>query len=308
MLPKDRATIVFGEGGSGKSYIAALLGLSLASGKQVFPGWEPVKPGKVLVLDWEADREEWNERLLLLAAGAGLAVEDFAPRMRYRSCITSLVDQVEELAKYVKDEGIDLVIVDSVGMASPGAREGTDANEGALQLFRGLRLLRCTALLVDHVSKQGKESANGAKDPYGSIFKTNLARQTWEVRREDPEGEEQATAELVLVNRKVNNGPRRNPIGCRITYAENEVRFVRSDLEDVAESLQGSIPAAVQIKGVLLRTPRMTKTELAEGLPSLTKSNLDKTLDRLVRRGEVGKDSTGRYTVVFHAKEDSGDF
>ena len=308
MLPKDRATIFFGEGGSGKSYFGALLTLTIASGREVFPGWRPQRPGKVLVLDWEADREEWNERLLLIAAGAGIDPEEFAGRVRYRSCITSLVDQVEELSKIVKDEGIDLVVVDSVGMASPGAREGTDANEGALALFRGLRLLRCTCLLVDHVNKASKENASGARDPYGSIFKTNLARQTWEVRREDPEGESN-TASLLLINRKVNNGPRRDPVSVVITYDDDSVTFERGELDEVSDALAVSVPSKIKIEALLKREGWQTKAEIADAMPEVKDPTLRAALAAGIRKGWLVKDpNRERYGLVARTKVDDSDF
>ena len=308
MLPKDRATIIFGPGGSMKSYFAAVLALTVASGEEVLPGWKTDRPGKVLVLDWEADRQEWNERLLMIAEGADIDIAEAATRLRYRSCVVSFPDQVEELTKYVKDEGIALVIVDSVGMASPGAREGTDSNEGTLQLFRALRLLRVTALLVDHVSKDGAGKESGAKDPYGSIFKTNLARQTWEVRRDDPEGEGQTDVDVVLVNRKVNNGPRRDPLGVRLSFSEDRVTFSRTDLDQVSEALSSAIPAGIQIEQYLLRNGTSSKGDIGEGLPGVTDANLTKTLNRLVTRGKLRRDAQSRYSVVTHIGEDSGDF
>jgi hypothetical protein len=306
MLPRDRATILFGPGGSGKSYFGALFAIAVATGRSVFPGWDTTRAGNVLILDWEADREEWNDRLWLVAEGAGVDPDEYRGRIRYRSCLTSLTDQVEELVKYVRDERIDLVIVDSVGMASPGAREGTDANEGALQLFRALRLLRTTALLIDHVSKQGAGSENGAKDPYGSIFKTNLARQTWEIKRDDTT-EDSPTADLVLTNRKVNNGPKRNPIGVRITYEDRAVVFERTDLSEMAESLQAAIPVTTKIKSALLREGWLTKEALVEETGA-AEPTVRQSLLRLTKHGVIVKGPGNQYGMAARTKEDSGDF
>lgn len=177
MLPRDRATIVFGQGGTGKSFLAAAVAVSVATGLPVVQGWHIGTPGPVLVLDWEADSDEWNDRVAMVAHG----IDSHPPLIHYRNCIGSLADQVEDVSRHVAQHGIALVIVDSVGMATPTGREGGDANEGALRLFAALRELRCTALLIDHVTgaNVGKETA--VEKPYGCYAEDTevLTRRGW---------------------------------------------------------------------------------------------------------------------------------
>lgn len=294
-VPLNRATILFGPGGSGKSFLAAGLAVSVSTGTTVVAGWTPNRPGKVLVLDWEADAEEWNDRIAMVARGCGVE----APAIAYRSCVAPLTEQVEEVARYVLDNMIDLVIVDSVGMASPGGREGTDANEATIRLFQAIRVLKTSVLLIDHVSKAGNEKESGAGNPYGSIFKVNLARMTWELRREDSTEEDGEDGHLLLVNRKANSGPRRAPIGLRIEYGEDTVRFVR---EDIVDGLQRSVPASTKVFNHLARNGWSTVEEVVEAT-GVDRDTVRQYLNRDARAGKYVKDATGRFGLAYRQKK-----
>lgn len=276
MLPEKRPTIIFGEGGSGKSYIAVACAVSLATGHEVIPGFKPARKGRVLIVDWEADEDEWNDRINLVAAGAGISdpVE-----VDYRAGgASAITDQVESLSRYVMEEGIDLIVIDSVGMASPGNREGADANEGTIRLMHALRAIGTTSLLIDHVRKPGKDE-KGSKDPYGSVFKTNLARATFEMRRNEDE-EDDRYGHVTLINRKANNGAKQKPIGLQIEYGEGFVRFTR---ESVVDTMSTSVPVPERVVE-FLKSGRRSPKEIAETL-GINPNTLRPALSRLVERG-----------------------
>lgn len=291
-LPEKRATIVFGEGGSGKSFFAAACAVSISTGRQVLPGVTPVRKGRVLVLDWEADEDEWNDRLAAIARGAGI---DEPIEVDYRfGGFAPITDQVESLARYVSDEGIDLIIVDSVGMASPSSRDGSDANDATIRLMHALRAIGTTSLLIDHVSKATKADTKGSKDPYGSVYKTNLARQTFELRTTDEDHDEEASRHIVLVNRKVNNGPRRKPFGLRIDHHDDgAVTFHHENVLDTQSSLL-SIPDRIV---EFLKTGRQKPVDIARTL-GINENSVRPTMKRLVDRGLVLAFPDGSYGLV----------
>lgn len=219
LMPARRPTILFGEGGGGKSLLAAACAVSVASGVPLVDSWHVGGPKPVLVLDWEADVEEWNDRIADLCEGHDIR----PPRIIYRGCSGSLVDQVEEVSRNIAQHGAQLLVVDSVGMASPSTREGGDANEGALRLFGALRILGVTTLLVDHVTKQGADAERGAVRPYGSIFKVNLARSVWELRAAEPDSD--GTRHVALYHRKTNAGPLQSALGISIEHGQGAIRL-----------------------------------------------------------------------------------
>lgn len=232
ILPFGKGTIVFGPGGTGKSTFAAAVALSVQTGREVVAGWRPMS-APVLVLDWEASADDWNTRIDQLASGIGIdPVEvEYWPQSR------SLADNVHQISEAVTEIGAGLIIVDSVGLAAGSSREGGDANESALSLFSALREIGVTALLIDHVTGESLSREGAIAKPYGGIYKVNMARSVFEIRREkDPEGD---TAELVLIHTKVNDGQRLKPMGLRYEYGDDSIRIKRTEVgsEELVKTL-----------------------------------------------------------------------
>ena len=262
MLPEGKPTILYGPGASGKSTLAGALVVSVASGEPVVDGWRIRQPVRALVLDFEADGEEWNDRIALIAKGAGID----APEVDYRFCGgRSFVDQVEDVSRYVTARKVGLVVVDSVGMASPTNREGSDANESVIRLFRAIRHLRITTLLIDHVTGADLDADKSSK-PYGSVYKVNLARSTWEMRRGDDtpvvEGEP-LIGHAAVYHRKSNDSAKAAPFGVRFEYADDYWRIDREPIAD--DALSAGMPLDRQIVDALRDGP-LTPKEISDVL------------------------------------------
>lgn len=213
LLPEGKPTILYAPGGVGKSYLAVYAAVSVSTGRPML-GW-PTTPGRVLYLDWETDQYEIDERVKRVARGMGVA----APEVFYRQCRQSLDHMAEQLAAFIAMEGVGLVIIDSVGMATSRVGEGGSFEETALRLFGAIRTLATTALLIDHVNSADARNPDGATKPYGSIYKVNMARSVWELRPG------QFPGELGLYHRKVNRGALHAPVYYHWHHQGDEVRF-----------------------------------------------------------------------------------
>lgn len=186
MVPIGKPVILLGEGGSGKSTLAAAFAISVETGVALVPGIIP-RRGTSLYLDWEDDADTLNGRVAELAAGANIADP---VTIAYRSMAGVLADQAERIAEIVAALSIDFLIVDSVGLAAGTSSDGADAAESALRLFAALRVIELARagvafLLIDHVSKAEAEIVGRGARPYGSIYKVNLARALFEIRRSE---------------------------------------------------------------------------------------------------------------------------
>ncbi len=261
-LRLDKPTIWYGQGGAGKTTLAAGVGVSVAAGVEVIPGWSPAQ-APVLILDWENDADEWNTLIGAVAAGVGIA----PPAIGYRyGGARSLAEQLEELAGYVREREVGLVIVDSSGGALGAARDGSDANETVLRMFAALRELRTTALLIDHVAGTELGAAKPSAKPYGSVYKVNAARDMWQVSRErsSPDG----NLHLALTHTKTNRREQ-PPIGLRVEWDDAEpARWVRFVPEEIAtpELVGATVTGAERIRRYLLEVGAADAASIADDL------------------------------------------
>jgi len=272
VLPKNQATIIAGPGGSFKSTLAAAFAVSVQTGVAVVEGWFP-EQGNVLVLDWESDEEEWNDRVVGIATGMGIE----APGIRYRRCAHRLTALTESIADQVAREDIALLIVDSVGLAQGTSGDGGDANESTLGLFEALRSIGCTSLLIDHVRGDELGNSKVSAKPYGSVYKVNLARSIFELRREDQPSYPEAT-QVLLRHTKVNSGPKLKPQGLRIIHGETSILFERCVI-DAPDLEQHAGTTVDRMRRLLGRSGELDESDLAETL-GVSRSAIRQTMTR----------------------------
>lgn len=237
ILPLNVPTVVFAPFSAGKTTLAAAVALSVATGVEVVPGWRPLQ-GPVVILDWEDQPEPWQQRLRMLAKGAGVHGLGV---IKYRSCFRPLHEDVDSVAGYCDEHQASLVIIDSLGLAA-GISDG-DPSESAIRLFAALRAVGRTSLLIDQVSGETAKAEAPAQKSYGSIFKMYLARVAFELRREREPGD--GDAEVLMINTKSNHGPKLKPIGLRYSYAADSIRIRPASV--VAHDLQAAMPHHVRL-------------------------------------------------------------
>jgi len=250
-FPKRHGTIVFGDGGTAKSYHALYTGGVLAQ-----------RGLRVALLDWELDAGAHRQRLERLFGAA-------MPDVRYVRCDRPLVYEIDRLRKIVRDERLDFAVFDSIGYACPGPPESA---EHAMSYFRAVRQLAIGSLHVAHV-RQGE---NNDQRPFGSTFWHASARSTWFIKlaATAPDGRQLT---IGLFNRKANLSALRPAVGFEVTFETDRTVFSRVAVADVTE-LAESLPLWQRMKSALTRGP-LTLARLADELGA----NVD-TLDRTVRR------------------------
>lgn len=258
ILPQDQVTILYGDGGVGKSTLAAAIAVSVQEGVSLVEHWIP-RQAPVLYLDWEAGRASLNRRIRGVAMGAHI------PRvvqLDYLDCRRRgpLHGFAEDVARMVDLGGYGLVIVDSVGMASGASGEGGDANEGAIRLFSAFGYLGTTVLAIDHVNRADAETTTKRSRPYGSIYKSNLARATFELRRtRTPDG-----SVLGLYHTKANDSDTLPPVALRVTHdGDGSIAYRRLDAMPTA--LTESLSLLDRI-AAYLADGRATSEEIADAL------------------------------------------
>lgn len=251
-------TVLFADGGSGKSILGLAMAMTVASGHPILGCLHgPAAP--VLYLDWETDSATAYERMTAIAAGANLAE---LPPVFYRRQVASLIESAGEIRREITRLGAGLVVVDSLGAARGGEPESADIT---IRTFVAARSLGVPWLGIDHVTKA---NGNNGTRPFGSTYTHNLARLTWGADKAQEEGEDHIV--VSLANFKRNNGRRLARLGYRIAFdndgadALRAVRFTKTDLAGVP-GLAEKLPLRQRILAELRQGP-MTLSVLAEEL------------------------------------------
>lgn len=282
LLLQGDLNMLFGAPGAGKGLLALALALSVQSGVNILGLPNLAGPQPVLYLDYEWSRAEASRRVRAIARGAGLPVTT----LPYMECAGRLLaDSSEEIAEEVADRGVQLVVVDSVGLAgSVGTGEGDPAGP-FIRIGQALRSLRVTCLLIDH---DAKGSQRGHETPYGTRYKQALCRNTWVARKTQQKGT--SVMDVGLWHNETSNIGYRAPLGWRIRFESEQddltaVRFSSSHVEDV-EEFGDLLSDWEQIERLLGQQGKMTAADIANALGK-PKAQVSVRLSEHRKRGHV---------------------
>ncbi len=262
-LVENQANLIYGPGGTCKSFLSGFICLLLESGESRCK-LNPNQITRTLYLDFETSREEINDRVQMLKSGLNLP-KDTIPL--YRFCHQPLAADIAEIQRLVSKDNVGFVIVDSYGMACGG---DAWSQQVARDYFMSLRSLRVPTLTIDHVAKEN------AKGPFGSVYKYNEARNIFEIKATQELGED--ATEIGLFHRKANNGRLLKPLGYRFSFIDDEAVIVESI--DVKENgvLASELPLKDKIVA-LLRSGPMKAPDIATEL-DVKESSVRGTLNR----------------------------
>jgi hypothetical protein len=211
---KGHATSWFGEGGVAKSLLALHLGLTVAAENRSYWMAFAVKTVPVLYLDFELDADEQHRRALGLASGMGM--KGIPENFYYLSAATMRpVDAFEIAAEECRRLGIGLVIVDSVGFALEGdSGTARDVLGFFRECIQPLKDAGASPLLIDHQAKIIKGEKYSDKQAFGSVYKTNAVRSSFQIRGLSEQGEITAT----FTHKKNNFGWKEKDFSLRIIF------------------------------------------------------------------------------------------
>jgi hypothetical protein len=282
-------TILFADGGTGKSLTALAIAVTAATGTSVI-GQLHGDPVPVMYIDYETDADTFEERLDAVLVGAGIRDR---PPIFYRRMSASLTESAANLRREITESSIGLVFIDSLGAARAGEPESADVT---IRLFNAARSLGVPWLGVDHVTKA---IGNDSTRPFGSTYTHNLARLTWAADKAQEEGENLLV--VSLTNRKRNNGRLLPRQGHRLEFemADHDrlraVRFRAADLTQVA-GLAEKLPLRQRILAELRPGPQHL-ADVAEHLGADVKAVSARAVE-LARKGVLVKLEDHRYALA----------
>jgi hypothetical protein len=237
---KHKPTILYGDGGLGKSTLALFLAMLVSMGQHI-AGIGAVK-GRALFLDWEDDEAVHTRRLHAIIAGHPSLAH---AQVDYQECDEPLLRMQHSLIRRIQADHITFIVVDSLLAASGG-----DASaESVSKIFDAIHQLKTESVLLGHIAKTPVEGERESS-VYGSVFNKNRARSTWEIKKQQEIGDDISI--LGLFNRKSNLSRLHHPIGLQVTQNEagTEIRYHPFDLSQAPE-LETALPAAARIRNYL---------------------------------------------------------
>jgi hypothetical protein len=274
LLPVHQPTILYADGGDGKSTVALLVAVAVATGAPLPGGLRVGQPTPVLFCDYESTEPVTAEVVYLLERGLGVSC---AGRLLYRRMVRPLVAEAPALRAEVARAGVGFVIVDSVAPAAGGEPETAEAALGTMTALRSLGAV--TSLALAHVSKAGADQRTAR--PYGSVFYANEARMAWELRRAEDEAEDLVVA---LYNRKANGSRLHPPLGFRLAFTPEAIRVTSADLGKSPDLLaRASLAQGIR---TTLAAGALTIPQIAEAIDA-TEASVGRVIRRLRDKGVI---------------------
>lgn len=276
LVPDGELCILFGDGGTLKSFLGMLLAISTATGRPIPGLGAPSRVGNILYLDYETNQDTHARRLRALAAGLGAT--PVLGRILYRQMKRPLHQETTQLRRLIMDRKIVLVIIDSVGMACGG-----NINDS------GDTLKTITALTsLGNCAKFGIGHKNKMDDFIGSVYWRNGPRAMWEVNAEQGAGN---TKRVGYIHRKANDDRIREPFAFGVEFEPGGRILFESISPDMVVAVEQRLTAIERVRRGLREIREGTISEIIsnapDGTPPLTPASIRTYLQVLERDQEV---------------------
>jgi RecA-family ATPase len=299
----NTVTLLYGDGGTGKSLLALQLAASTALGR-LWLNRMPIT-GRTIYLSAEDDRDELHRRLATIAQSqsatmtdlAGITIADLAGKdallasIGRKDAIVRPSLLFELINAKIANIAPRLVVVDTLADAYPGNENDRAQARQFIGLMRRIAITHhCSVLLLAHPSLTGINTGTGAS---GSTAWNNSVRSRLYFERiKDTNGHEYNPDARRLKVMKSNYGR----TGQEITVAWKDGIFIAeqdggaTDADARAERIFIALIEQLAAQGRYLNDLHAPKT-LSElpGSEGLTKKTIKDAMERLFVNGKIGK-------------------
>ncbi len=253
LVQANEHTLIGADGGSLKSMTALGICLTLATNRAIIPGLEPKlgKPVKSLYIDYETSASTHRRRLQALAKAKGVSIPK--GMIGYKRLHTPLSHMKAELNQLIALQGIEFVVVDSVGRAVGGE---TVAEAEVQNYYNATSAFGVTMLSIGHTSKSNPDTVAG-----NNQWKQQ-ARSMWIFEAAKEHGSNSVV--VGMHHRKVNEGELLPSMNYAVSFGNDAVAYAQADDEDVAQLAGTDLKTAVRI--YLGENPNSTTSQIAKAL------------------------------------------
>lgn len=295
LIPRGHTTVLYADGAQGKTFLTTVLASCLALG---LPFIElKTQQTNVLYLDWEMSRADYLRRAYPVARGLGF--DNLVDGIFYAEPHAGLLDILENVYQYTQEHDIEIIMVDSLGLAA--GIDPESANQ-VVPFFRALKSFGVTCLLLDHQAKLQQGQAYGQKTIFGSAYKFNLSRSVFQLQKTCAQKE---FMDLVLRPTKNNLGQLEQPIAMRLIFGPDSkiIKLVprEADPSELMEttSVKDHIMVELGVSGPA------TAEEIAESIEK-SRSTVTNALGELKNAGLIevcGKGGKMNNAPIYRLKE-----
>lgn len=275
-------TILFAPPGTGKSYVALVMAVCLDAGLKRCPLGEVRRQAKVLYLNLERSRESMQSRLGRVNQALGLPMERPLRMLHARGA--TLADVADRVAATIADQGIEVVIVDSLSRAGAGSLID---DEVANTIVDTLNSWRIAWVGLAHTAK-----ADAAEPKRQSVFGSQMQTAAADLVVRAVAAKEVTPSELVLALETVKANDTRTGVTRHVTLefvAEGLARIRAATPEEVVDVAKRAERWQDALLALLSRGP-MTIPEIHEAIEGTELTDKHRTtwrqrLKRLADRG-----------------------
>lgn len=273
---------------TGKSTQGLGIGVAHAAGCGIFG--RSIQKGVTYFLDWEGDRDTFEERYQKIAAGLGV---DPPKGIIYERHSAPLRYVLHHVARTIDQQGVTLLIIDAVTTAA-GSMGDKGYEAVAVDLEVALRSLPVgvTVLLIDHVDAQTVTNRSVPIKGRGSTRKLEFVRNQWSLVL-DQDGAQNGEHVVGWVHTKKNRIKTLPSFGVRINHGDDEITF------DVVEA---RAVATLAERGTIRDKMRAAIEDNGAGLPVRTLAEMilgsDDNSKQQQIRNNVNKDKGQTFTSL----------
>ncbi len=319
-IPIGQPTLLYGDGGSGKSLVAKQLCAAVAMGHHPWLGLQ-TSAGKSLFLTAEDDTEELHRRLVDICASMRIQLSDLtnmeimslvgadASLATYNAKTNMLTPnlKLDELESKIKEFHPNLVVLDTLADVFPA-----DENQRLLarQFIGMLRTLayqnNCAVLILAHPSRTGLQDQSGTS---GSTGWSNSVRSRIYLKYADKQNPKLRQIELkksnyseisTTVSLHWDSGVF-TPVAAHSLPNTNREAYLDKLFLEILDDLTTKGLTVNSVSGSNYAPRKFANHPMANGV---TRPAFKETMDRLMGKGEIQDYNTARATAIRRVKKD----
>jgi hypothetical protein len=290
MIIHGLPNIIRGDKGVNKTNLSLLAMGIIEGGYESTPsGLSCKKQAKVGMLDWESSKEMTLYNISRLVEGGSVPLF----QLPYLRCRRRLIDEIDRISQWKDENGIEVVLIDSLGQAAGSEKYDSSGKEAALKFFEALNQLNVTSLII----AQNAKSDDNKKSIFGSVYYQYYSRNIFELVNTNSSNDPDELV-VALKHTDSNYSKLYDPMGFRIRFTEHSI-FIENQIVNLT-MLKEKISDSEAILDYMKDAGRMVNVkEIADAIQKKV-DQVRVVLSNLKKRGLIVNPESGQWGIAYH--------